>query len=371
MRIRWQKFLLVGIIVLFVLGCELMPQAEPAPVVPEQPTLAPPPTQEPPPSEPEVEAPPDQPEAEAEIVHVSSPSPVIGKPQLIADQPSNRVAPEKRAYGGDEFTLGRFERPFTAEEMEYLPFIDIEQTVLFTGEDEEWLFTGILVIESPSYAGERTLIYGIELDTDLDGRGDVLVTAALPPGNEWTTEGVKVLKDINNDIGSAKPMRPDAPAGGDGYEVVIFDAGVGEDADLAWARRSPEEPKLVEIAFKIGLVEPDADEYGFSWAAWAWVGEVHPDWVDHHDHFTLEEAGSSLKDNDDYPLKAFHSADNTCRALSGAKPAEEVPGLCVTYAPSASSGGCPPQDCPSFNFGSQTVHTCWNPDTCECEYCRE
>ncbi len=35
MKMRWKKLLLVGVIVLFVLGCELMPQAEPAPAAPE------------------------------------------------------------------------------------------------------------------------------------------------------------------------------------------------------------------------------------------------------------------------------------------------------------------------------------------------
>ena len=369
MRMKWKKLLLVGVIVLFVLGCALIPQAEPAPapeVPPTAPPPPPPPTEAPALPEPTAEAPP----VEAEIVHVSSPALGNGKPQVIHDQPSNKVAPEKRAYGGDEWPLGRYERPFTAEAMEYLPFIDIEQTILIINENDDWIYTGILVLESPSLAGERKLIYGIELDTDLDGRGDVLVTAALPDGEEWTTDGVTVYKDVNKNIGAAEPMRPDAPVVDDGYEVSIFDAGVGEDADLAWARRSPDEKKLVEIAFKLDLVDVGAEQRGFAWAAWAFVEDVHPDWFDHHDHFTLEEAGSSLIDNAAYPLKAFHSADNTCRALSGVSLVGEVPGLCVTYS-SPGSGGCPAQDCPSFNFGSQTVHTCWNEDTCECEYCRE
>ena len=368
---KWKKLLLVGGIVLFLLGCNLMSQSAPAPAPEVPPTLPPPP---PPPTDEPVLPPdptPEAPPVEVEVVHVSSPALGHGKPQVIHDQPSTNVAPEKRAYGGDEYPLGRYERPFTTEVMEYLPFIDITQTVLFINDGDEWIYTGILLAESPSLGGERTLIYGIELDTDLDGRGDVLVVAELPPGEEWTTEGVTVYKDVNETVGAVQPMEPDAPVAGDGYEVLIFDAGKGEDADLAWVRRSPDEKKMVEIAFKLDLVDVGAEKMGFAWGAWAFVEEVHPDWFDHHDHFSLEEAGSSLIDNAAYPLKAFHSADNTCRALSGVSLVGDVPGLCVTYSSPGVSGGCPAQDCPSFNFGSTTLHTCWNPDTCECEPCRE
>lgn len=370
---NWKILIFGGVVVMFVLACNLMSQSAPAPAPEVPPTLPPtppppPPTDEPaPPPDPTPEAPP----VEVEIVHVDSPSLGNGKPQVIHDQPSNKVAPEKRAYGGDEYPLGRYERPFTAEVMEYLPFIDITQTVLFVDDSDDWIYTGILVVESPSLAGDRKLFYGIELDNDLDGRGDVLIMATLPDGEEWTTNGVYVYKDVNESIGGADPMKPNAPASGDGYEVVIFDAGVGEDPDLAWTRRSPDEKKLIEIAFKPDLVDVGAEERGFAWAAWAFVEDFHADWFDHHDHFTLEEAGSSLIDNADYPLKAFHSADNTCRALSGVSLVGDVPGLCVTYSSPGVSGGCPAQDCPSFNFGSTTLHTCWNPDTCECEPCRE
>jgi hypothetical protein len=311
------------------------------------------------------------PAAEPAIVHIASPVSGSGKAQVIHDQPSKETAPQKRAYGGDEYPLGRYERPFTADDMEYLPFIDIVQTVLFR-DDADWVYTGILVAESPTLGGERRLLYGFELDNDLDGRGDVLVVAEFPPDHEWTTDGVQVWQDVNEDIGGAQPMKPDAPVSGDGYEVLIFDAGVGEDPDLAWVRRSPNQKEMIEIAFKLDLVDSEAEEIAFLWGAWAFVDEAHPEWFDQHDRFTLEEAGSSLKDNSAYPLKAFHSADNTCRALSGKSPGGVLPGLCTSGPKPGgdSTTSCPPIECPSYNFGSTTVHTCLNPDTCECEACQ-
>ena len=367
--------LLSGLLgLLLLLGCNLMTLASPtvAPPLPtEVPTLAPLPTAEPvsPPAEelPAVEMPP----AEPEIVHISSPAQGRGKAQVILDQPSNEVAPQKRAYGGDEYHLGRYERPFTTEVMEYLPFIDIVQTGLFRNDGDEWLYAGIQVAESPGLAGERRLFYGLELDIDLDGRGDVLIAAETPAGTDWSVEGVQVWKDVNRDIGGVRPMKPDAPVGGDGYEVLVFDAGRGEDADLVWARRSPDKNEMIEIAFKFDLVDSGAEDIAFLWGAWTFVDEVHPEWFDHHDRFTLEEAGSSLKENAAYPLKALHSIDNTCRALSGKSPGGVLPGLCVSGPKPGgdSTASCPPIQCPSFVFGSTIVQTCLNPDTCECEPC--
>ncbi|MCD4673998.1 MAG: hypothetical protein K8R77_15150 [Anaerolineaceae bacterium] len=363
---KWDKLLLGGVIVLVLLsGCNLPAETVPAEVPVELPTL-PPPTEEPAPPPPTPEAPP----VEAEIVHIVSPAMGHGKAQVIHDQPSKGVAPEKRAYGGDEYPLGRYERPFTTEDMEYLPYIDIVQTVLFR-DDDEWVYTGILVAESPALAGDRRLVYGIELDNDLDGRGDVLVVTDVPSGQDWSTQGVQVWQDVNEDVGGAHPMKPDAPASGDGYEVLVFDAGKGEDPDLAWARRSPDQKELIEIAFKLDLVDVGAEEVAFLWGAWAFAEQVHPDWFDHHDLFTLAEAGSSLIDNPEYPLKAFYAADNTCRALSGTSPGGVLPGLCPTGPKPGgdSTASCPPIECPSYNVGSTTIHTCLNPETCECEPC--
>jgi len=372
-----KRVLVISIVIVILVstaGCNLPTEAAPpAEVLPTQAgvEVVPPPTKAPTDAPP----PPSPPTAEPEIVHVNIPAQGNEKEQTIHDQVSQETAPQKRAYGGDEYPNGRYERPFTAEEMEYLPFIDIVRTDLIRDEDGGWLYADIVVVEPPSKSGERKAIYGIEVDNDLDGRGDVLILADAPESTEWTTDGVRVWQDLNANLGAAKPMQPDAPVQDDGYELLIFDEGVGDDADLAWVRLSPDEPNRIDIAFKLDLVDIGEEYYFFLWGAWAFVDEAHPEWFDHHDRFTLEEAGSPLKENDDYPVKAFWGADNTCRGLSGLAPTSRLPGMCPVVVPQVESGGdssssCPAIVCPSFNTGNQTIQTCLNPVTCECEVCR-
>ena len=331
----------VVLLVLVVLpGCNLPTRAAPVAELPTQePMEVVQPATEAPTKEPTEEPPmpvlPPTAEPEPEIVHVAIPAQGNEKQQTIHDQVSQETAPQKRAYGGDEYANGRYERPFTAEEMEYLPFIDIVRTDLIRDEEGGWLYADILVVESSSKAGERKVIYGIELDSDLDGRGDVLILADAPESSDWTTDGVRVWQDVNANLGAAKPMQPDAPVQDDGYELLIFDEGKGDDADLAWVRLSPEEPNRIDIAFKLDLVDIGEEYYFFLWGAWTFVDDAHPDWFDHHDRFTLEEAGSPLKDNAAYPLKAFFGADNTCRALSGLTPTGQLPGMCPVVVPQA------------------------------------
>lgn len=363
---------ILGVVILILLsaaGCNLPTRAVELPTQPPVEVVQPPtaaPTEEVPPTD----APPPPPtaEPELEIVHVAIPAQGNEKEQTIHDQVSQETAPQKRAYGGDEYPVGRYERPFTAEEMEYLPFIDIVRTDLIRDETGGWLYADIVVVEPPSKAGERKAIYGIEVDSDLDGRGDVLILADAPESSEWTTDGVQVWQDVNANMGAAKPMQPDAPVQDDGYEVMIFDAGVGDDADLAWVRLSPRETNMIEMAFKLDLVDIGEEYYFFLWGAWTFVDDAHPEWFDHHDRFTLEEAGSPLKDNNAYPVKTFFGADNTCRALSGLAATGNIPGMCPGTVPQASGGDdegrCPPQNCCPLATAGCNAH--WDYATCSC-----
>ncbi|MDX9865656.1 MAG: hypothetical protein RBT34_12705 [Anaerolineaceae bacterium] len=368
-----KRVLVISIVIVILVstaGCNLPTEAAPpAEVLPTQAgvEVVPPPTKAPMDAPP----PPSPPTAEPEIVHVNIPAQGNEKEQTIHDQVSQETAPQKRAYGGDEYPNGRYERPFTAEEMEYLPFIDIVRTDLIRDEDGGWLYADIVVVEPPSKSGERKAIYGIEVDNDLDGRGDVLILADAPESTEWTTDGVRVWQDLNANLGAAKPMQPDAPVQDDGYELLIFDEGVGDDADLAWVRLSPDEPNRIDIAFKLDLVDIGEEYYFFLWGAWAFVDDAHPDWFDHHDRFTLEEMGSPLKDNDHYPLNAFAAADNTCRALSGLAPTGPLPGMCPIprTAPQADEppgGGCVPIDCCAHQPLTHVCILVWDPDQCRC-----
>ncbi len=90
---------------------------------------------------------------------------------------------------------------------------------------------------------------------------------------------------MNANLGAAEPMKPDEQTEGDGYEVLLFDEGVGDDADLAWVRLSPDMSVKIEMAFKLDLVDIGEEYYFFLWGAWAFVDDAHPDWFDHHDKF--------------------------------------------------------------------------------------
>jgi hypothetical protein len=368
-KVNW-KHLKTALIVLFVVlaGCNLPLLQSNTVEVAEAPTNTPtePPTQapttrpvdtdtpEPSPAPTEPPAPPtDTPETA--ILHVIFPDTYAGESQTIHDQVQEDVAPEKRAYGGDEWGKGRYERPFTSQDMEYLPFVDLVRADLFRPEEAEWIYASLLLDRPPNLGGERNLVYGIDLDLDLDGRGDVMIIAMNPAGTDWTTDDVFVWEDINQNIGDETPMKPDAPTDGDGYEVTIFEAGRGSDPDLAWVRISPENENQVDFAFKYDLVDIGEDYYIFLWGGWALAKEFDPAEFDPHDKYTLEEAGSPYIDNAEYPLKAFHSTDSTCRALSGMEPTVQLPGMCpisVTVPPpvdpSTTITQCPWEPCPAL-----------------------
>ena len=314
---------LLFIIMVLSLACSLTQVSNNAAEVKpteEMPTLLPPPTEEP------TEVPPTEAPTAKPIVHTSKPEfSTSGDPQVIHDQESDRLAEEKQAYGGDEFVFGRYERPFD-QDMNYMPIIDIKQANLFREEEDEFVYATIRLMEDPAMHADQVYYYGIELDIDVDGRGDILILTRTPSSDQWAVEGVTVWKDLNEDIGSNTPMQNDPPPGGNGYEVIIFDEGDSYDPDLAWSRISVEDPTFIDIAFKRDLLE---ENEMFLWGSWAFLGEEQYNPFDHHDHYTYEQAGSPMKSEQDYyPLKDLYALDNTCRAASGFKPLGSEPGLC-------------------------------------------
>jgi len=287
------------------------------------------------------------------IVHLVSPEVTLpeDKPQVTYDQESIRSAEQKEAYAGDQFLIGRYERPFD-QEMTYLPFIDIIQSNLIRNKDTEFIYSIIFLLDNPSLAPDEKYGFGIELDTNLDGRGEFLVWTQLPKSTDWSVEGVRVFKDANKSVGALKPMFSDAPSGGDGYEINIFDSGNGADPDLAWSRISPQDPTKIEIAFKKTILE---DSQKFMWGTWSILGPDQFDRFDHNDYFTYADAGSPTKsDKGFYPLKAMFAIDNTCRAASGFTPKGYEPGLCPV-TPVVKNKTCV-RYC--FNTGNQTICIC-------------
>ncbi|UCF61538.1 MAG: hypothetical protein JSV37_02330 [Anaerolineaceae bacterium] len=255
------------------------------------------------------------------IVHEMRPGDPVALLSELTDLTSQPLADEHRAIG-DSFTLNLYERPFTAGTMDYLPHLDIVYAEL--GLSAPWIYVVIHLEEAPPH--DATATYGVEIDLDLDGRGDWLIMAASPPSSEWTTEGVRAMRDTNDDVGGPTPLRPDAPdQERDGYDERVFDHGLGPDPDAAWVRRDPEHVNRIQMAIKFELIDSDGE---FLWGAWSDANVKKPIWFDYHDHFTIDQAGDPAIISDDYPLKALAWMDNTCRWAFGFTPVGHEPGLC-------------------------------------------
>ena len=266
--------------------------------------------------------------------HVQIPSGPTGRNTFVTDLITVDLAEDKTAVG-DNYAWSKMERPYTAQTMEYRPYLDIMRVDMQVR--DPWVYlTFILIGDLPPEGDVR---YAVELDTDHEGRGEILVMAALPPDAEWTTDGVLVMEDANQDIGGVFPLYHETPQPGqDGYEQERFANGQGEDRDLAWVRRDPEKTNQIQLAFKRDLLGLQ----GVLWSAWTDAGIKDPGLFDFNDHITFEEAGSPNKGNYRYPLKAVAQVDSTCRSWYGFVPSGEEPGLCFT--------GQQPADEPSQGF---------------------
>ncbi len=265
----------------------------------------------------------------------------------------------RRAVGGEEqivapdcdkWGLNRYERPYDASGETYLPGVDIVTAEL--GEDEEWIYARISMFMHGDMVPVLDGSYALEIDLDLDGRGDFLVLVDNPTAAgtaDWSVSGVQVWQDANNDVGSRTAAVPDGDTG-DGFETILFDAGLGEDSDLAWARVSPDEPNIVELSFKKSLL---AGQKVFAW--WVWASSVPSD-------------PSAFDYNDSHGESVLAGLDSTCAWMFGQAPID-LPNICpVISVPSqAGQGGgnpdtCtpPPEGCPGYEY--------WIEELCACVY---
>lgn len=294
------------------------------------------------------------------IHHVVTPDKPDGSLTSLTDISTVEMADEKNAIG-DNFIVNLFERPYTAGEMNYYGYVDIIFSSLMVG--PKWVYTSIQVQnELPDQADA---FYSVEFDLDIDGRGDILVTAALPTGTDWTTNGVYVYKDTDKDVGAERPLFSDAPVEGqNGFDEVVFAEGVANDPDLAWVRRDPEEKDHVQIAFKLSVLEGDGE---FLWGVWADGSGQSPTSYDLNDQYTQEEAGVPIVDDADYPLKALALLDSTCRSWFGFEPTGSEPGIC--YIPKA-EGGSGMGWCPQYlNRYVDCVRQCYRVCPSNAQYC--
>jgi hypothetical protein len=276
------------------------------------------------------------------IVHKDLPGSPLGKVlQTVHDQVDEYTAVQKQAFGGDDFKNGKYERPFD-QEMNYLPLADLV-SVFLSREDPLWVYVLFKVNKPFSSDPAANTHFMVEIDTDLDGRGDVLVVTGMPKSTEWSTASVLVLNDPDLNVGGISVVKPDEKLSeGRGYYNEIFNDGKGADPDLAWSRLSKDDPAIAMIAFKNTLTGGEKGK--FIWLPWSDVGMLDWSLFDFNDHFTLTQAGYPLKeDKANYPLKALWGIDNTCRIPSGFTPTGYMPGICANYDPSPSrAGSCPP-----------------------------
>jgi hypothetical protein len=263
--------------------------------------------------------------ATATVAHLVLPGEVPPEQFFLSDVQSGGTNPIGRAAAGDNFNRNRLERPFTAAGMEYRADLDIVR-VEISANDTWYFFTIVLYGITGGVPGEPLEgPYAVELDLDGDGRGDLMVRAPAPPPGNWTTDGVQVWEDSNEDVGATTPMTADAGgASQDGYDALVFDQGAGEDPDAAWIRLAAIEDAGVQFAVKRTIV----DDPAFLWSAWADAGVNQPGWIDYNDHFTEAQAGSLTPSSANYPLQAVAAVDNTCRMYFGYTPTGNEPGLC-------------------------------------------
>jgi hypothetical protein len=268
-----------------------------------------------------------------------SPADLPSKPlDQAGDVNSSSMAGAKSISGGDVFVEGFYERPFNANTMDtYFPYMDIVHIQGF--KDDTWGYLEMTLVGTDKN-GKLPAQYAAELDLNKGGRGNWLIRASNPSSTTWATQGVQAWKDTDGDVGGTVPMIADAsPDGGDGYETLVFDQGKGNLSDGAWVRISPNDPKTVQIAFKLSML---GNPSSFAMGAWAGAN-IDPSQFDYNDHLTHAQAGDP---NQGYPLlypiKALSEIDNTCHLAIGFVPTTKVPGLCTNPVPHAGPGAPPP-----------------------------
>ncbi len=244
---------------------------------------------------------------------------------------------------------------------EYYPHLDIIDTFVY--QDDEWVY-GVMVLKDGDSSGLLGGKYGIEFDLDLDGKGDWLVLVTQPILTEWTTKGVQVYHDANQNVGGSKAMNSDYGSDSDGFEELVFDAGIGDDPDLAWVRVYPSDVLSLEIAIKRSAFEHD-DRYMLN--MWAGTSDLDPALFDFNDFLTHEQAGAADPGFEIfYPIKELSELDKSCKMVVGFDPIGNEPGLCETLIPRGGPNApTPPGGCQEPGGGCPPVHH-WDPISCEC-----
>ncbi len=312
---------------LILMACTPSPGPQPLqPAVTEPPTAQPKATAAPPQATATSAPPPPAPASPQQPQHANIPGDLPpGKSDVhAADHVIQDMATKQRAFVGDRFTNGRFERPINANTMDvYFPYLDLTEVAFYTS-DATWVYS-VISVAGRDAKGALAGKYALELDLNQDGRGEFLILVSQPASTEWSTQGVQIYRDANGDLGGVRPVLADsAGAGGDGYETLIFDQGQGDDPDAAWVRLSPNDANSFQVAFKKSLLGGEKTYLVGVWAA----SDLNPALFDLNDHFTHEQAGDALDSLAFYPIKGLSQLDNTCRVAIGFNPSGKEPGVC-------------------------------------------
>ena len=311
------------------------------------------------PTEAPVVAPTEAPAAVVAITHLVTPGePVYKTDQKVSDcSTGDRVrlgATTLIGEGCDIWDEQNLERPAAAINGPYQPAIDI--TGAWMGTNQQWLFGKLVLFETDAAKLPSDLSAGFEIDTDLDSRGEYLIIAKNISSTDWTTDGVQVWQDKDGLVGGGKPHQPDTSSG-NGYETLVFDAGVGDDADLAWVRLNNSKGIAIEFAFKPSFVPANQV---FAWWGWTSLGAG------------LNPAGMEVVDLQQNT--ATWNLDNTCAWIFNAKPTNLLINICPfayptavpTATPASEAGAqCPPGEiwrCVPLGVGGSQYCTCYDPN---------
>jgi hypothetical protein len=305
-------------------------------------------------------APPAEPVIQHKDIPVNLPEQQNGQ---AGDFDSSKVLESNSLIGGDRFTFGRFERPFNANTMDvYFSQLDIVDTKVF--QDDIWIYASVTLKElnAASSASEK---YAVEIDTNLNGKGDWLIISFKPASTEWVVQGVQIFRDTNNDVGLDLPSLTDEGAigTGDGFETKVFDQGQGNDPDSAWVRISPNDSNTIEFAIKLSILE-NPSKYLLN--MWAGTVLLNPILFDINDNFTHTQAGAADAGLVNfYPIKEVYEIDNSCRMAVGFQPVGTEPGLCEFLVVNDNPLAPGPTSCvrPPTCYGCGYT---WDQATCTC-----
>ncbi len=334
---------LLSLFVLLVLACEIVIQrgsaptttpwsTTPTPITAQPPTT--PPTSSSTPATPPPEQPPEVPLLNLDQTAFRWQPDAFTYVAEIWDYPAGGTLKEREGTfyveGGDAYDLNIYERPFTPLTQDtFWPDLDIRYARMVR--EDSWMYVVIqlhgLRPGHTAPAGE----YGVELDLNLDGRGDVLLWARGPFEKSWSWDGLAVYTDTNRDVGDQRACTSDAPhRRSDGYDQVRWQEGRGDLSGAAWVRTRTENGyPVIEFAFPLRWIS--AGQPRLLWRVWTDTRIRDPQVMDYHDTFTQEEAGSPYPGN--RPIDAIAETDNTCYTTFGYRPLGIEPCVCRNIDP--------------------------------------